>query len=64
MRDSFGIVQLSGEPGEKPQHHKPSVKEEGMVFVFFLVSRECSRGKERLTWSSVVPHGWISCLRD
>jgi len=26
------------------------------VFVFLLVSRECSQGRERLTWSSVVPH--------
>ena len=29
------------------------------MFVFLLVSRECSRGKERLTLSSVVPHGWM-----
>jgi len=26
------------------------------VLAFLLVSRECLRGKERLTWSSVVPH--------
>jgi len=26
------------------------------VFVFLLVSREYSWGRERLTWSSVVPH--------
>ena len=26
---------------------------------FLLVGRECSRGKEGLTWSSVVPNGWI-----
>ena len=25
------------------------------MFVFLLVSRECSQGRERLTWSS-VPH--------
>jgi len=31
----------------------------GKVLVFLLVSRECSRGKEIPTWSSVVPHGWI-----
>jgi len=31
----------------------------GNVFVSLLVGRGCSRGKERLTWSSVVPHGWI-----
>ena len=57
MRDSFGIVQLSGKLGEKPgekwKHCKASVRE--------LEARrwECSRGKERLTWSSVVPYGWI-----
>jgi len=27
MRDSFGIVQLSGKPGEKRKHCKTSVKE-------------------------------------
>jgi len=26
-------------------------------FVFLLVSPECTWRKERLTWSSVVPHG-------
>ena len=31
----------------------------GKVPVPLLVSRERSRGEERLTWSSVVPHGWI-----
>jgi len=31
----------------------------GKAFVFLLISRQCSRGKERLTWSGVVPHGWI-----
>jgi len=29
----------------------------GKAFVFLLVCRECSRGKERFTLSSVVPHG-------
>jgi len=33
--------------------------EGGKAFVFPLVGHECSRGNERLTWSSVVPHGWI-----
>ena len=62
MRGSFGIAQLSGKPGEKRKHCKASVKElearrrRGKVFVFLLVSRECSREKERLTWSSVAPH--------
>jgi len=63
MRDSFGIVQLSGKPGEKRENCKISRKKleagGGKVFVFLLVTWECSRGKERLTWSSVVPHGWI-----
>jgi len=67
MRDSFGIMQLSGKPGEKPgekrKHCKTSVRGletgGGKVFVFFLVTRKCSRGKERLTWSSAAPHGWI-----
>ena len=27
MRDSFGIVQLSGKPGEKRKYCKPSVRE-------------------------------------
>ena len=63
MRDSFGIAQLSGKPGEERKYCKISRKElearrwESVCFP--LVSRECSRGKERLTWSSVVPHGWI-----
>jgi len=63
MRDSFGIIQLSGKPGEKRKHCKTSVRGleagGGKVFVFLLVSRKCSRGKERLTWSSVAPHEWI-----
>ena len=72
MRDSFGIVKLSGKPGERPgetrKHCNTSVRGleagGGKVFVFFLVTRKCSRGKERLTWSSVTPHGWIWWLCD
>jgi len=30
----------------------------GKVFVFLLVSRGCSRGRERLTWNSVTPDGY------
>ena len=73
MRDSFGIVQLSGRQGEKPGEKQKyyTVRSTGKswkpgggkVSVFLLVSRGCSRGKERLTWSSVVPYGWI-CLGD
>jgi len=63
MRDNFGIVQLSGKPGEKRGYCKISRKElearRSESIGFLLVSRECSRGKERLTWSTVVPHGWI-----
>jgi len=63
MRDSFGVVQPSGKQAEKRKYSKISQKEleleVGEVFVFFLVSRKCSRAKERVTWSSVVPHGWI-----
>jgi len=67
MRDSFGIVQLSGKPGEDPGEKRKHCKANGESWKpgggnqkpFLLVSRECSRGKERLTWSSVVPHGWI-----
>ena len=48
VRDGFGIAQLSGEPGEKRKHCKISRKElearRWKVFVFLLVSRECSRG--------------------
>ena len=46
MRDSFGIVQLSGKPGEKRKYYKVSRKglearrEEGVCFPF--VSRVCS----------------------
>jgi len=62
VRDSFWIVQLSGKPGEKRKYCKISWKELearrcGKVIVFLLVCRECSRGKERFTLSSVVPHG-------
>jgi len=32
------------------------------VFVFLLVSRECSLGRERLTWRSVVPHDGYDIL--
>jgi len=64
MRDSFGIVQLAGKSGEKRKYCKVSRKEleagGGKVFVFLLLARECSHGKERLTWSSKAPHG---CLR-
>ena len=63
MHDSFGNVQLSGIPGQKRKHCKASAKElearGGKVFAFFLVSRECSRVKEILTSSSMVPTGWI-----
>ena len=31
----------------------------GTVFVFLLVSRECSWGKERLTWSSA---SWMDMM--
>ena len=65
MHYSFRIVHLSGKPGERPgekrKQCKASVKElearrwEKCLFSF-LVSRECSRGKERLKWSSAVPH--------
>jgi len=64
MCDSFGIVQLSGKPGEKWKYCKISRKKlearrwESVSFPL-LVSQEFSRGIERLTWSSVVPHGWI-----
>jgi len=54
MRDSFGIVQLSGKLGEKRKHHKASVKElepgGRKVFVFLLLALECSQAKARLTW--------------
>ena len=55
MRDSFGIVQLSGKPREKWEYHtvrsggKSWKPKGGKVFVFLLVSQECSRGKEKLT---------------
>jgi len=44
MRDSFGIVQLSGKPGEERKHCKVSVKEleaEGCseVFISFVSQR-------------------------
>ena len=64
MRESFGIVQLSGKPGGGSGGTVRSAGKSwklggGKVLVFLLVSRECSRGKEIPTWSSVVPHGWI-----
>jgi len=63
IHDSFGIVQLSGKPGERRKYGKISRKvleaRRWEVFVFLLVSRECKWGKGRPTWSSVVPHGWI-----
>jgi len=34
----------------------------GKVFVFLLVSRECSRERERLTWSSVGPQDGYDIL--
>jgi len=55
MRDSFGIVQLSGKPGEKlgekRKYCRATVRgagspEVGIVFVCLSISRECSRGKE------------------
>jgi len=57
----FGIVQLSGKPGGKWKHCKASVQEleapgGGKVFVFLLVSRECSRGRKRHS------HGVVWCL--
>ena len=54
MRDSLGIVQLSGKPGEKREHCKVSVKELApggrKVFVFLLLALECPQGKARPTW--------------
>jgi len=62
MRDSFGIVQLSGKSGEKRKYCKSTGKSwkpgGGKVIVFLLVGRGCSRGK-RLTWGNGVPRGWI-----
>jgi len=68
MRDSFGIVQLSGKPGEKPKHSKPSVRELGArrqwdnLFSFCqLGSHDGGRG---LTMSSTMAHRWRWCLFD
>jgi len=47
---SGSTVRLAGK-GWKPSG--------GKVFVFLLVAWERSWGRERLAWSSVVPHGWI-----
>ena len=56
-------AQLSGRPGESGSTIRSAGKSwkpgGGKVFAVPLVSRECSPGKERLTWSSVVLHGWI-----
>lgn len=61
MSDSFGIVQLVGKPGERGstvrsarKSWKPGGRE---TSVFLLLARECSQGKERLTWSSMGAHG-------
>jgi len=63
VRDSFGIVRLSGSREKSGSTVRSAGRRwkpgGGSVFVSLLVSRGCSRGKERLTWSSVVPHGWI-----
>jgi len=61
MGDSFGTVQLPGKSGESGSTVRLAGKgwkpNGGKVFVFLLVRRECSWG--RLTWSGVIPHGWI-----
>jgi len=54
MRDSFGIVQLSENRGEKQKYCKVSVKAlkpEGLkVFVFLLLALESAQRKARLIW--------------
>jgi len=66
MRDSFGIVQLSGKPGEKPgekrKHGKASVSElearRQWESLFSLCQPGSHDDKGRgLTWSNTMPHG-------
>jgi len=68
MRDSLGIVQPSGKPAGKPKTARSAGKSSkprcGKVFVLLLVSRDSSAGKERLTWSSKVPHRWNEVIVD
>ena len=59
MRDSFRIVRLSGKPREKRKYDtvgKNCKPGGGKVFASFQLASAHGR---RLTWSSVVPHGWI-----
>ena len=59
MRDSFGIVQLSGKPGEKRKYCKISWGAGSLdkVFVFLLVSRSAHGGRRD-------SHGVVWCLMD
>ena len=67
MRDSFGIMQLSGKPGEKPgekrKHFKASMREleawrqwDGLFSFCQPGSHDGGRG---LTWGSNMAHRWI-----
>ena len=64
----LGSCSFPEKQGEGREHCKGNVRDVGPAavgeFVPLLSARECSRGKERLTWSSAVPHGWIWCLCD
>ena len=64
MRDSFGIVQLSGMPGEKWKHSKASMRElearRQWESLFPFVSQGVMIGG--LAWSSTIAHRWIWCL--
>jgi len=61
MRDSLGIVQLSGKPGEKRKHCKISRRVEAgwqwdSLFSFCQPgSHDVGRG---LTWSTTMAHRW------
>jgi len=64
MRDSFEIVQLSGEkPGEKRKHSKASVRELEARRQWESLCCFCQPGshgvRRGLTWSSTMAHRWI-----
>jgi len=60
MRDSFGIVQLSGKPGEKRKASARELEARRQWDRLFSFCQPGSHdGGRRLTWSSTMAHRWI-----